>query len=828
MAIEGFKPESEENIEELGGRVQDNETRFVEDVERRERLLGIEMKMQNTVESFRDFQKAKESAEKISNNSSRSRAFREIAKAEAEAGLFKEAKESAGKISDDSSRSIAFSEIAKAEAEAGLSPKESIQKAKESAEKISDDYYRSRAFREIAKAEAEAGLSLEEIEEIPRDDLVSILRAGRDKSAHAIGYFRSDIREDIPEDIPKHILDSFRLGVSERKDNTKEVFEVSSGISNNSSYIEKRALSRSLLNLDYSLVSDQLIQKVNAEKDLKSGLRYLKTLIEIENPKGRTIATRLYIHPKISDGHKEYLLRKLISSGHWGESLGEYLKESLKEGKSKEEIDNIVTAIIKDLNLIPDETVYRALEEPGLLEGKTLEERVLEIKEKKDKFDGLNRDELLLLFREDEDAMKIYYLLNGGEYRYSLINDYTYDKFKLIIRKINEVDLDERKINRFKHILEESLGDEEEAEYILKNLREGRFPYMEEGRTFSINTMVEEGGEYSKALHRLQETWNLELKRALLASLIGERPSNARELQNLELKEEEILQGKSGKVKRIRRYIDNFNIGEKQSEEKVLFSIELMRKELIQRARQMKDKEERDKLQNTPSSDIALLYFKTFIPELEDSTFFIEEWKSHIKEVLTALEKNRSEEKKEGKDMTIEATFLDKGEDFIRSVRFADGQQCCFNSGNYTLEGDLGSADWIARLNKDPLSFLIDLKPEGSNEITGFVFGRMGIDEESGRLIVMLNGIYSQYSSPAFVNNLLELIKEKFAERIGAESILLASKYGGTLTALPDGYRETKRKVEAIRGIDEEQVYDDIGNTANGTFTFEGYEKSIL
>jgi hypothetical protein len=123
----------------------------------------------------------------------------------------------------------------------------------------------------------------------------------------------------------------------------------------------------------------------------------------------------------------------------------------------------------------------------------------------------------------------------------------------------------------------------------------------------------------------------------------------------------------------------------------------------------------------------------------------------------------------------------------------------------------------------------VDIKEEGSRIVSGFVFGRMGIDPETKRPVVMLNGIYSQNSGATLNNNILKLIEEKFAKVIGSSSVVIASKHGGKLGQKPEGYQIVKKDIQAIRALENNnKLYDDIGNTPNGSFTFQGYERSLV
>ena len=115
----------------------------------------------------RSIAKALSGVERLSDKASRSYAFALIARAQAGAGDTQGAERSIAKalsgaerLSDEASRSYAFTQIARAQAEAGdiQGAERSIAKALSGAERLSDKYgSRTNAFALIAQAQAEAG-----------------------------------------------------------------------------------------------------------------------------------------------------------------------------------------------------------------------------------------------------------------------------------------------------------------------------------------------------------------------------------------------------------------------------------------------------------------------------------------------------------------------------------------------------------------------------------------------------------------------------------------------------------------------------------------------
>jgi HEAT repeat protein len=662
---------------------------------------------------------------------------------------------------------------------------------------------------------------------LSKNEIKALLQMKLDGLALALGYLEPEKTKEIVDQMPvnEYATISRMVGLGKLLRLPKENYEralADIAFSDPDTPDFCRALSRALRYHDYDVVSNILLNKIQTSPDEKTLVRYLKTLIEIGNPKGKTIATNLFANRDLPKHLRRYLAKKLIAEKHWDPELEPLLKDRLNNNQ-EQEVDDILTAMIKDLGLTPDKPAYEALEKPDLLLGKTLEERVAELKAKRQEFSQLSLPELKNQLR-DVRLRRLFYLVKGGEYRYTLINDYSYDKFSLVVEKILEQEVDPTKVDEFRQSLKAAGLSEEEQESILASLQEGRFPLPHpQKRSFAFEAGVELGGEYELALKRLQEIWSQELK-ALVITYEEAKKKGGQLPPGIDaaLTAAEGKEVQNDKMRQILAFLEHDKKQDYASLQKIA---EKVKKDLIHSARQLKDQERIAQLERLDTSDLFYAYLAERLPHLKDS-FILTEWESHLRETLSVLEAGPVKGKVRNKQ--FELTFLDKGRDFVRAVRFADGQRCCFNSVNYHNQGDLGAADWIARLHADPLSFILDLKQKDSNIISGFVFGRMGIDPKTKRPVVMLNGIYAQESGGAIANNILKLIEDKFARVIGASSIVIASKHGGTLSEVPSGYRSVRRKIRAIRALkNNDRVYDDIGTVANGDFDFECYEKQL-
>jgi len=141
----------------------------------------------------------------------------------------------------------------------------------------------------------------------------------------------------------------------------------------------------------------------------------------------------------------------------------------------------VLTALIRDLGLTPDKTVYEALETPGLLSGGTLPERVAELRSLRREFSELPLSDLKDKLR-DKRLRRLFYLVKGGEYRYTLINDYSYDKFSLLVDKILSQETDREKLEEFRRSLEAAGLPPDRQTAVLNSLENGRWPLPDPNR----------------------------------------------------------------------------------------------------------------------------------------------------------------------------------------------------------------------------------------------------------------------------------------------------------------------------------------------------------
>ena len=587
---------------------------------------------------------------------------------------------------------------------------------------------------------------------------------------------------------------------------------------------------------DYGTASNELLlllDHLQKDSSIIQPERYvmqvLKALIEIENPKGQTIATRLFTMENFNSRYREYFAKKLFEAEYWDPNLGKYLQEQITEESTKQPSlsqtqSEILRTLIEDFGLTPDLPSYQVLEKPGVLHSTTLANRVNELKKRIREFDGKSRDELIELFQTNPEALQIYYITKAGEYRYSVVNNYSQEKFATITKRIGELAVHEPTLQRFQDILKKIGLSEEEAASIITDARAGKPLIISPTRVFSFSSLVEYGSSYEQALERLQNVWLEELPSLIFAKARKLQPQTmADSLQTLEESRKNTYPAE------LNRLLERLKTtGTKISPQDISAIAKDLRNNLIQKYKQTKDKESQQMVHRASEEDLIKHFVRNHLPDSPAT----DEWENHLRETFVALQEAQAKQQKETKttEKTLELTFLDKNEAFVRALRFADDAQCCFNAGDTNFKAR--TYEYVTRLNKDPLSFMMDLKAEGSNNIMGFIFGRTGVNPQTGKPVIMLNGIYSQMKGPTLNENILKIIEEQMGGRLHADTIVIASQHGGKIEQ-PKGYEKSEIELEAIRALQntedqpEKKVYDDIGNVANGKFKFSGYIKRL-
>jgi hypothetical protein len=185
----------------------------------------------------------------------------------------------------------------------------------------------------------------------------------------------------------------------------------------------------------------------------------------------------------------------------------------------------------------------------------------------------------------------------------------------------------------------------------------------------------------------------------------------------------------------------------------------------------------------------------------------------------------------------VRVRMIDKKDDLMTMVRFADSKICCFSSSNYSMRvaHNIENKQWVASILKDPLSFVFEIEDtedtddgqaQARRNNRGFVFGMYGINDE-GRPEVMLNGVYySGGNDTATSSSIVGAIEAMLSQRIRAGHQLIASMYGGQIGGELTGYSNGSLEAKRLRALDdgmgnpETKIYDDLGLKINQMVEF--------
>jgi len=125
---------------------------------------------------------------------------------------------------------------------------------------------------------------------ISKADAVALLKTQRDDVALTLGYIApaeaKQALEELP--VPSAVSRSAALGELLRRppDNAERALaDIAFSAPDTPEF--QRALARALIYYSYDQVSSILLQKVQQDDNEQNLLRYLQTLVEVDNPKGR-------------------------------------------------------------------------------------------------------------------------------------------------------------------------------------------------------------------------------------------------------------------------------------------------------------------------------------------------------------------------------------------------------------------------------------------------------------------------------------------------------------------------------------------------------------
>jgi hypothetical protein len=807
------------------------------------------------------FKEAKETASTIEDSKERAKALIEIAKAEALAGMFKEAKETASTIEDSYDRAEALSEIAKAEAS-------------------------------LIKGQIQHVNSSELLQLLSGSPSIETIRAvGMHLKLSEISAFLETVKDpaerkrlgDIMYEARTSLYRVFDITAEEKevlfKKYSKELSDyIKSG--KEDEHYRIKLITKILYNLDIATgESSSFALLYNTARNLheKSDAvnRILYTLAEMDSYKGKDLVLQMIGKGNLDPRVSWLLLNKLSETKYLDPKLPEFYENELKglSGAEKESkkafLLDMTKKLITEIRINPDPQVldfllHKMIVDKNGKEMRTLDEKIAVVKSYKEEFDAVrDKDILVETLSKDRTKAMLYFILYGGRTRFSLVNNYDSNKFIIALNVASQLKVHEGPLNEFMSLMK----DKRIREWLIA----GKFPVTGKKYVKEIRVDVSNSEELSSiekfaagVFGRNQLGSIIKVKhyisrlKELNESELAEKISKAGGLADVQLLLQEAERRHPELVSEVEK--NYLNTWKKMAEKKIfsmsLFAalsndenkinmkelmqnIEVQRKALEFAVRQQYkagtiDKIVRDKrieaLQEKGRAKLlAYLLSETVSANTEIEERLLAEWQSHVDQIFQSFERLDSAETSKVKEKSVVLRYLDKRDDLIECLRFADAAQCCFNSKNYRIEGhNVGALEWIARIWKDPLSFVFHIEEPMSGETRnaiGFVFGSFGVKD--GKPVVLLNGVYMEGKTKTAVHSILNVIENDFSRPLGMSMQFVGSRYGGSIE-MPKDYSNIQTKVRRLRAIagpdgrPETKVYDDINVGANEEGTSDG------
>lgn len=218
--------------------------------------------------------------------------------------------------------------------------------------------------------------------------------------------------------------------------------------------------------------------------------RIMKVMIDnFDDWRGNDIILQTAASPKLNHHMSIYLFGKLVKKGYlpkdvaiWWNDRRSLASEQDHEVEDEKFRLDVLKGTVAELGVIPNKEILEFISNDRNWQGDRgqvipVSERFKRIASSQTEFAGAkSNSELVNLLKNNENKAMIYFLLHGGDDRFNLINNYSFDQFKEIIGLISDLKVNDRPIQMFKETLLNSGMNEVQANEVIIRLREGHFP----------------------------------------------------------------------------------------------------------------------------------------------------------------------------------------------------------------------------------------------------------------------------------------------------------------------------------------------------------------
>lgn len=227
--------------------------------------------------------------------------------------------------------------------------------------------------------------------------------------------------------------------------------------------------------------------------------RILKIILEeFDDSRGNDVALKLAADERMHPRIRMYLMKKLTDNGYLEKDLeklwNERKTENLKKGGDQEKKDKkyrieVFGKIVTELGVIPTRSVTEFITDDNIWkEGSqilTLNERIDKIKKSQKEFEQIkNYKNLIFKLKESKNTAMTYFLLNGGNDRFGIYNNYTFEKFWDILDLIDNFNIHKKPSNQLSASLVETGYSENSASKFIGRLVNGEYPLDNVGQSY--------------------------------------------------------------------------------------------------------------------------------------------------------------------------------------------------------------------------------------------------------------------------------------------------------------------------------------------------------
>lgn len=223
-----------------------------------------------------------------------------------------------------------------------------------------------------------------------------------------------------------------------------------------------------------------LLEIIREESEVKGSAKekdHLPRVIKVfldnfDDFRGNDVILHLAGETQVNPHLAWYLLGKLVEKKY----LSEEVREWWQAGKSKRRLE-VIQGVVGALGVMPSREILEFIFSDHGWNTQEIGARLAEIRTKQAEFDKINNSrELVGRLSADTHAAMMYYLLHGGEDRFNLINNYSFEQFKEMLGLVSKLEVHEEPLKKFEKSLTSGGVAKPEVEAIVERLRAGHFP----------------------------------------------------------------------------------------------------------------------------------------------------------------------------------------------------------------------------------------------------------------------------------------------------------------------------------------------------------------